>query len=409
MDRPYYTDGVSNEGEARQHYQGRELKLYGQNVKFEGNSSYRSEYPQHPLEARPQVAAPQYTGSGNKFEGNSTYSSEYQPHAFPERPAQAPRAPYNSLPFDGSSTYGSAYVQHPYERQQPYKATAQEVNTGKFDGTTSYSRDYLATQLPPGSRHAAPAAAPYNSLPFEATTTYKDQYVQHPFDATRMPANYALAQPLNNAPFEGTSSYQDTYKQHPLQQRPGPRPQQPLNSLPFDGTSSYNDNYKAWPMDPNAGRVQHQQPPMKASAPFDGTTTNRDFFKGWQLPAKRPPLGVEMWGDRAYILIPADARVPATGKQLFTTVHDNQSDMCILILAATSAVASQCPVVGQFDLQGIPPGPAGAAKIEVSIYLDANNVLQVTAVDIDANRQQQWLHQGKMTAWSRSEMVREAR
>lgn len=161
-------------------------------------------------------------------------------------------------------------------------------------------------------------------------------------------------------------------------------------------------------MDPT-GRAGPPQQPMRATAPFDGTTSNREFFKGWQLPSKRPPIGVEMLGDRSFVLIPAEAPLPAVGKQMFTTVHDNQTDMCILVLGGSSRAASQCPVLGQFDITGLPPGPAGAAKIEVTCHLDANNVLQVSAVDLDTNRHQQWLSQGKMTAWSRSDMVREAR
>ena len=53
---------------------------------------------------------------------------------------------------------------------------------------------------------------------------------------------------------------------------------------------------------------------------------------GWQLPPKRPALGVQMIGDRAYVLIPANASVPAMGRQVFTTVHDNQTDISLLVL-----------------------------------------------------------------------------
>ena len=55
-------------------------------------------------------------------------------------------------------------------------------------------------------------------------------------------------------------------------------------------------------------------------------------FKGWRLPPRRPALGVQMTGDRAFTLIPADAPLPAVGRQVFTTVHDNQAEICVLVL-----------------------------------------------------------------------------
>lgn len=78
------------------------------------------------------------------------------------------------------------------------------------------------------------------------------------------------------------------------------------------------DQYRAWALDP-ANRRGGPPPPMRPSLPFDGSTTNRDMFKGWQLPPKRPALGVQMVGDAAYVLIPANAPVPAMGRQVFTT------------------------------------------------------------------------------------------
>lgn len=73
--------------------------------------------------------------------------------------------------------------------------------------------------------------------------------------------------------------------------------------------------YRAWAIDPDNYRGR-APPPMLASLPFDGTTTNREMFQGWQLPPSRPALGVQMVGNLAYVLIPANADIPSCGKQV---------------------------------------------------------------------------------------------
>ena len=55
-------------------------------------------------------------------------------------------------------------------------------------------------------------------------------------------------------------------------------------------------------------------------------------------------------------------------------------------------------MLGKFDMVGLPPGPAGAAKIEVTYHIDGNGVLTVSALDLNTQRQEQWLRQGYMAA-----------
>ena len=49
-------------------------------------------------------------------------------------------------------------------------------------------------------------------------------------------------------------------------------------------------------------------------------------------------------------------------------------------------------------LVGLPPGPAGSARMEIVFHVDPAGVLNVTAMDLDTNRQEQWLRQGNMVA-----------
>lgn len=99
-----------------------------------------------------------------------------------------------------------------------------------------------------------------------------------------------------------------------------------------------------------------------------GTTTNKDMFKGWELPKKRPTVGIAMVGDQQHVLIPSTLTVPCHGKQIFTTVHDNQPHMSFVIYAGESRVASSNRQLGQFQLKGVPPAPFGVPQIEVGSH-----------------------------------------
>jgi hypothetical protein len=135
---------------------------------------------------------------------------------------------------------------------------------------------------------------------------------------------------------------------------------------------------------------------MRAHVPFQGSTESRDAFKGWQLPPAFPGIGLEILGDRMYTLIPRGATLPFTGKHVFSTVHNEQSEICILIYAGNSAKASENELLGQFDLTGLPPSKARTPQIEVTFHVDQDRVLSVVAQDLDSHRQYQWLQNGAM-------------
>ncbi len=81
----------------------------------------------------------------------------------------------------------------------------------------------------------------------------------------------------------------------------------------------YRDQYKQHALDPSTLKRHGAPPPMVPSAPFAGHSSYKDEFKGWKLPARRPALGLQMVGDRTFILIRADAPLPATGRQVCCT------------------------------------------------------------------------------------------
>ena len=72
-----------------------------------------------------------------------------------------------------------------------------------------------------------------------------------------------------------------------------------------------------------------------------------------------------MVGDQFHVLIPSTQAIPCTAKQIFTTVHSNQNEMCMLIYQGDAPQASRNQLLGQFQLTGLPPSHVGAAQIEV--------------------------------------------
>ncbi len=261
-------------------------------------------------------------------------------------------------------------------------------------GTTSYGTAYVPHQLPERQYGQGNPYQP-NSAAFDGNTTYNTNYVPHAFESRPQQSAHA---PHVSLPFDGSTTYADNFKAMPILPREkAERGQYQPNSAKFEGTSESMDKFRAWAID-TGNRRGNGPPPMRPSMPFDGTTTNREMFKGWQLPPRRPALGIQMMGDVAYVLIPANAPIPAVGRQIFTTVHPDQREISVLILEGDFTQASRCNVLGKFDMVGLPPGPAGAAKIEITYHIDQNGVLSVSALDMNTQRQEQWLREGYMHA-----------
>ena len=92
---------------------------------------------------------------------------------------------------------------------------------------------------------------------------------------------------------------------------------------------------------------------------------------GIQLPLPRRSLGVEFWHkgspDNFFILLPRHVDAPCSARQVFTTLHDNQSTACVLVLYGDDPVASNNLLLGQFDIVNIPPAPKDVPRIEVTV------------------------------------------
>jgi molecular chaperone DnaK len=99
-------------------------------------------------------------------------------------------------------------------------------------------------------------------------------------------------------------------------------------------------------------------------------------------------LSIETLGGVATPLIERNTTIPVRKSQVFSTASDNQTQVEIHVVQGERPMASDNKTLGRFILDGIPPAPRGVPQIEVTFDIDANGILNVSAMDKATGRSQ---------------------
>jgi molecular chaperone DnaK len=106
-------------------------------------------------------------------------------------------------------------------------------------------------------------------------------------------------------------------------------------------------------------------------------------------------LGIETLGGVFTRLIDRNTTIPTKKANTFSTAEDNQNAVTIKVFQGEREMAADNKLLGQFDLQGIPPAPRGVPQVEVTFDIDANGIVSVSARDKATGKEQQIRIQAK--------------
>jgi molecular chaperone DnaK len=121
-------------------------------------------------------------------------------------------------------------------------------------------------------------------------------------------------------------------------------------------------------------------------------------------------LGIETLGGVFTRLIDRNTTIPTKKSQVFSTADDNQSAVTIRVLQGEREMAGDNKLLGNFNLEGIPPAPRGVPQIEVTFDIDANGIVNVSARDKATTKEQKITIQasGGLTEAEIQQMVKDA-
>lgn len=331
---------------AKNHFMSREIKLKEVRGSPLPQTSYAYDYPPRPL---PLKEGDQESSAPVPFPFTSR--SENMDQFFEKPLGVRPVTPQVFSPKSGP------WINKETTNNATYKRFI-------LPATEQTSTSRPATALPQGVTHF--------------TTESRGQFTKKQAPAKAPVGPLAIRDPL---PWlGGGTEYTNSYVPKPIMLRLV-REEEQSKTGPFSGTTEYRAEY-----------------PKKEAYTSMPPLTGIKSLQGLSLPLPRRSLGVEYWHrgtpDHLFILLPRHVAAPCKASQIFTTLHDNQSTASIIILYGEDPVASNNIILGQFDLENIPPAPRDVPRILITYSLSKDLILTAEAHDLDTDRQKVWLQRG---------------